>query len=162
MVSFSIFHTIKNGLPFWAMLEILLDLKTEQDILTPTCYASNAHHRAKKNQGCFLKRDQLCCNKLANLLQIWCSLARGENWRGLVLLRLAWFLVDTNLTQAMEETHFCHPWARTTMKHKGYEWFLRYWKFLLAHVAQLAHLLKPLSDESGKMTFCWTQKWISI
>ncbi len=48
--------------------------------------------------------------------------------------RLAWILVNTNWTQAMEEMHFCNPWTRTTSKPQGNAWFPWCCQYFLAHV----------------------------
>ncbi len=70
--------------------------------------------------------------------------------------QLALILVDTNWTQAVEETHFCHLEQQPPQNLKVMRSFLgavnKYWLMW----PKRAHLLKPLSDKSGKKSFCWT------
>ncbi len=75
-------------LPFWAMIEILVDLKFESNILNQAWTATNQRRKANQGQHCFIKCDQTCCNNLDLLLHKWHWLAHEEENKWLVPLRV--------------------------------------------------------------------------
>ncbi len=103
-------------LPYWAMLEIQVDFRHEYNLLVCSRFATNARWKAEKNQCCFIKRDQNCCNDLEMLLQKWHSLSSDIRNKDLSIFKLRTFPSTTTILWCSKRilwkitNNFCTAW----------------------------------------------------
>jgi hypothetical protein len=69
---------------------------------------------------------------------------------------LAWVLVDANRPKTMAEKSQCHLKHGSTTKPETTTKFHWSCQLLQRHVAQTSHILAPLTSQTGKKKFVWT------
>ncbi len=83
------FEHRRKGVPYWAMLEIQVDLQEEYGILCQARRTANLRRKAKEGQHCFIEQDVKHCQELEYLVQLWRTKARAKKGRGLVPLTVS-------------------------------------------------------------------------
>ncbi len=93
-------------------------------LLAHACFTVNARWKARKNQSCFIKRDQNSHNELEKLLQKWRSLSSDKKEQGLAPLQVK------DLSHQQQEFYNTQKAQYQANANAYTTWSQHQWKFL--------------------------------